>query len=275
MRFLRLLKDLVGLPAILVLIILALLGNLGLLADLIPQNPEMVKALTHSPIIGPVNGWLSQVGLPNWVFIFLLIILASVFEGAYRTLRRFYWPEPAITLTPKVEIRATPGGDVAYASLTARNNNERQAITQCYATLETAANLASSRDKTVTGIRNSRLRWAGDQSSDECTITLPPGSAGQIVAVADTAGGFRFSACKPSSGEGGPLGIYVVKVRLNGRLKGNPIEAQYFEGHLYVESARQGKGLTLLFERGDWKKNRRLPRPHTLRLGSRRFRLPW
>lgn len=276
MRFMRALKDLVGLPAVVILFVVAVLGNLGALTGLFPQQDrDVIDLLMQNTWIGPVNAWLSRAGLPNWAFVFVLVALIAVFERAYRKLGPQRLPEPSITLAPKIETRSTPGGDVAYASLTACNN-ERQAITECFATLETAAYLGSSQQKAVTRIRNSRLRWAEDQSSDnDCTLTLPPGSGGRSIAIANTASGFQFSFCRPSSAEGGLLGLYVVKIRVDGKLKGSPIEPQVFDGYLYVSSARKGQAPTIVFERGDWNKDRRLPRPRYLRVGNRQFRLPW
>jgi hypothetical protein len=80
--------------------------------------------------------------------------------------------------------------------------------------------------------------------------------------VADTKNGFQFSSCKPSSsGSEQQLGTYLVTIRVDGKLCGRDIEPQLFTGYLFVGNARNGNKLTMVFEKGDWKKDKQLPKP--------------
>lgn len=274
MRFLHLLVDLVGLPVSLVLLIIAVLGNLSLIVSLLPQSEALESALAGSVWATQITGWLYAAWLPNWVFVFALVLLIAVFGRAYRRLSAYYWPLPPISLTPKVEMRSVADRQVYDASLIAQNN-QKQAITECTAILESAVNLGSSEQTPVTRIRNSRLRWSPEQASnDECRTTLPPGADGAAISVADTASGFQFAACKPSGAGSGLLGIYVVKIRVEGNVKGQPIQPVHFDGYLYVSGGRADQALTILFEEGDWTQDRRLPRQKYVRIGNWRIKRP-
>ncbi len=270
MRRLQLLKSLLRLPTVLVIFIVALLGNLDSITTLLPQTRNFVEGLARSEWIAAVHAWLSQSGLPNWALVVLLVLLVAVFDGAYRLLSPEYWLKRTVVLSTKVETKHVPDGVVIMASLVARNQ-ENQAITDCFATLEAATNLYGMQLTPLTKIRNSRLRWKeGQPSSEACMTTLPARSVSRIC-VADTADGFQFSACKPSATyDRGRLGLYLVKIKVDGKLRGNSIEPQLFEGYLYVEDAKKGKPPKIIFERGDWKKDKRLPKPYLQSEGKKK-----
>ncbi len=261
MRRLRLLKDLLSIPAIAVLLLIVVLGNLNAIIALFPSDWDFLASLAKNQWIVQLNAWLSQNWLPNWLSGILMVLSIALFEGAYKRLSVYYWPKPTIVLSSKVETRSTQDGIVTYASLVARNQ-EDQEITDCYATLETATYLYGAQMTPVAGIRNNRLRWKEDQyGNGDCRITIPPKPGSRIISVSDTTNGFRFSACKPSSSGSGQLGTYLVKIRVDGKLGGKDIEPQFFAGYLYIGNVRGSQTLTMILEKGDWRKDKRIPKP--------------
>lgn len=261
MRRLRLLKDLLSLPAIVVLLLIIVLGNLNTIAAFFPSAREFLASLQQNQWVAQLDAVLSQHWLPNWLAGFLIILSVALFDGAYRRLGAYYWPKPTIALSSKVETRRTQDGVVTYASLVARNQ-EGQEITDCYATLETATYLYGPQMTPVAGIRNNRLRWKEEQyAGDDCRMTIPPKPGSRTISVADTGNGFQFSSCKPSSSTGGQLGTYLVKIRVDGKLGGKDIEPQFFAGYLFIGNMKDNQPLTMVLEKGDWKKDKRLPNP--------------
>jgi len=262
MRRLRILKDLLSLPLVAVLLLIGALGNLDAIVSLFPSAQEYLASLVANQWIAQLDVWLSQNSLPNWVSGILILLSIGLFEGAFRRLSVYYWPKPTIGLSSKVETRSTQEGIVKYVNLVARNQ-ENQEITDCYATLETATYLYGPQMTPVAGIRNNRLRWKEDEyASDACGISIPPKPGSRTISVADTKNGFHFSSCKPSSsGSEQQLGTYLVTIRVDGKLCGSDIEPHLFTGYLFVQDAGNSNKLNIVFEKGDWKKDKRLPKP--------------
>jgi len=251
MRRLRLLLDWLSLPVIAVGALLMLLGNLNTAIALFPQARDWIETWKANIVFASIAAWLSQASMPNWLCAVQTVLLAALFERAYQKLRVHYWLKPPIAFSARIDTTANA------AVLLARNQAEQE-ITDCCATLETATNFSGARMAPLTTIRNNRLRWAGKtDASDDCQIAMPAGKT-LSISVAETSNGFQFAACKPSSSSSGALGLYVVRVRVDGKLMGSDMQPQYFDGYLYVEKAKKDETLTLLFEKGDWKKNKRL-----------------
>lgn len=261
MHRLRILKDLLSLPAIAILLVIIGLGNLDAIVAPFPSARAFVASLVMNPWFVQLDAWLSQNWLPNWLSAALIVLSIALFDGAYRKLGAYYWPKPTIGLSAKIETRRTQDGVITYANLVARNHGNQE-ITDCYATLETATYLYGEQLTPVAGIRNNRLRWREDQyASDDCRITILSKPGSRTIAVADTTNGFQFSACRPSSSSSGQVGIYLVKIRVNGKLNGMDIEPQFFDGYLYVGNMKGSETLTMVLEKGDWAKDKRLPKP--------------
>lgn len=255
MRHLYLLRKLFGVLTPVIIIVVALLGNLKSLASVFPQLQGYVDLLERNVVAAPVMAWLSLSWLPNWAILLLIVVIVALYTGAFRALSPVYWPQPKISFLTRVETRDTETGPVTYATLEAFNQ-EDAAITDCVATLETATNLYGEQMTPVATIRNNRLRWAHSQgANDDCKLSLPR-SASRSIAVAQTSTVFQFSSCKPSSSNTGLTGMYLVRIRVDGKLKGSAIDPQYFDGYLYVEDA--GPSLSLIFGKSDWKKDKRL-----------------
>ena len=266
MRRLFVLRKVVGLLAVVVIILVILLGNLAALATVIPELQGYVDILTRNAVTAPALGWLAATAVPNWGVVALAVLILAMFEGAFQALSPFLWPQPKISFLTRVETRDGESGPVSTATLEAFNQ-EDAAITDCVATLETATNLYGEQMTPVATIRNNRLRWTYSKStSDDCRLLLPK-SASRTIAVAEAGSAFQFSSCKPSTAtSGGLTGMYLIRIRVDGKLKGNPIDPQFFDGYLYVEEA--GPALSLIFGKSDWKKDKRLRKLNRRRLFS-------
>lgn len=257
MRRVQLLKELFSLPVIAIILLMVFLGNLTPLIAISPPARSLVAGLTSIEWLAPVIAWLARVTVPHWLFAVLLLLLVVLFEHAYRKLRVYYWQKSRIALSARIETTPTPTGMVASATLLAHNQDEHE-ITDCTATLETATNLSGARLIPVIKIRNNRLRWADDKAPNEdCQITIPAG-ASRAISVAHTLKNFQFTACKTSTSDSAVIGLYIMRIRVDGKLMGAAIEPQVFDGYLYVEQAGTASGLTMLFGQGDWKKDKRL-----------------
>jgi hypothetical protein len=231
-----------------------LLGNLNGLVSTFPVLQGYADILRFNSVTAPAMTWLSEVQVPNWGALILGVLIAAMYIGAYRRLSPIYWPQPKITFQTRVETIEGETGPVSMAVLEAYNQEDAP-ITDCVATLETATNLYGEQMTPVFTIRNNRLRWSGNEANGDCKLSLPR-SARRVIAVAETSKAFQFSSCKPSSSNSGLTGMYLIRVRVDGKLKGNPIEPQYFDGYLYVEDA--GPELSMIFGKSDWKKDKRL-----------------
>jgi hypothetical protein len=264
MRRVQLLKELFSLPVIAIIVLMGFLGNLTALIAIFPPARSLVAALTSTAWLAPVIAWLALVSIPDWLVAVQLLLLVILFELTYRKLKPYYWHKPRIVLSAQVETTTMVTGVVTSATLLARSRAEHD-ITDCTATLETATNLSGARLIPVIKIRNNRLRWADDKpASDDCQITIPPGTTHRI-SVAHTLKNFQFTACKPSTSDSAVLGLYIVRIRVDGKLMGADIEPQVFDGYLYVQQAANDGSLTMLFGQGDWKKDKHL---RNLRLQS-------
>ena len=240
-----------------VIVLMAFLGNLSTLIVVFPPARSLVAALTATAWLAPLIATLALVSIPNWLGAIQLVLLVVLFEHAYRKLRPYYWQKPRMALSARIETTTTASGVVSSATLLAQNRAEQE-LTGCTATLETATNLSGARLVPVIKIRNNRLRWADDKAaSNDCQITIPSGTT-HTISVAHTLKNFQFTACKASTSEGAVLGLYIMRIRVDGKLMGADIEPQVFDGYLYVEQARADPGLTMLFGQGDWQKDKRL-----------------
>jgi hypothetical protein len=266
MRRLKLLKDLLSIPAVAVLILIAALGNFDIFTGLFPRLKTLVEGFGW---ISQTLAWLANGTFANWVLILVAVLAVAIFEGAYRSLGPYLWPKPRMAFSTSVDSRIVKDRTIMYASLEAHNLQEHE-ITECYATLESATSIYGTQIANVLAIRNSRLRWRDDKTATEdCKITLPPGASNtRWVAVADTLNGFQFSACKPSTSDRGLLGLYSIKIRVDGRLQGSNIESQLFKGYLYVGQVKGSSDLTMILGQGDWRDDKRLP--SSVRRGSKR-----
>ncbi len=271
MRRIRLFTELVSLPAAIIIFIVVVLGNVNPIVSILPELRPIVESAVRISWVSQALSWLIMSWLPNWAGLLLIVMVIALYDGAFRRLAPYYWPKPTLTFSTQVETQTTPDGEVTYASLVAHNEEDHE-ITDCVATLETGTNLFGPQMTPMATVRNNRLRWMpGQQSSDDCRLSLPRSST-RTIAVADTSRGFNFASCRPSgSTNHGLLGIYLVQVRVDGKLRGKDIEPQRFDGYLYVEDTKGDGSLSLIFGKSDWRKDPRLRKVSRQSLWGRLF----
>ena len=250
-----------------------------LIAGLAISSLSMVS--TFGVSIPFIRDW--RVGLVVGLAMFFISTLLYILELQ----GKYLWSEPEIILSPRRDSDYIYGRSVDVARLTVYNDEETE-ITNCYATLELATNLYGGDMTPVNIVKKDRLRWVEEKyTTDDCKISIAPKSEVQI-SVANNLNNFHFTFCKPSAPLGQDItGIYIIRIRIDGKWRGNDIKPQFFDGYLYVnnylgesgeltatttdEHGTVTKTVTpshpeiytrMIFEKGDWMKDKRIPRPN-------------
>jgi hypothetical protein len=156
-----------------------------------------------------------------------------------------------ITLRPAIAQTYVERGYIYQVLLFVENSSNAE-ITDCYAGLEQARYL----DRTdqppikVYGDDSVHLRWNDSLlSSDDCKITIPPRSKTVGVLVATYDGDRpRFSVCqRGKSAVMEVQGKYLIRIRIDGKIRGQDMNPLIFEGSIRYEHAKEP-----LFVREDW-----------------------
>jgi hypothetical protein len=200
-----------------------------------------------------------------------------------------WWAEPKIVFSPKRDNIHKNQKYADSANLIVRND-EKIAITDCFATLVMATNLYGEDMIPMNIVENDRLKWKEEKfTSDDCKITIPPKDERTVI-VADNLNGFQFSFCRASVLRQHLMGLYSpIKIRIDGKINDKDIKPQFFVGYLYVNNYLGESGevtitntdsdgnvsktivppkpeiyTTMFFEKGDWIKDKRIPRSRNI-----------
>lgn len=198
-----------------------------------------------------IQDWRWGLGLG---IVLLLGGLGWTLADVYR--RYVWWAEPELTLTTNVSDDFADGSLYRNARLSVSNNEETE-IAECYATLEYAAAYIEQQDREFQDprLRKQRLRWSqSGLANDKCEISIPPRDSREVN-LAHTKRGLEFLLCGRTVQPNFMLGtrLYLIKIRIDGKLNGKAIKPEFFEGYLFNQNE------AMLFHEGDWKKDEHVP----------------
>lgn len=190
------------------------------------------------------------------IAVFILVVLWYLYDLQ----RKYLWVEPDIILTPSILNRTSPFNEsMAFAILTVFNDEEAE-ITDCYATLEQAINLYGGDLTPIELGKKERLKWVeAKYSTNDCKIAIAPKND-KSIHVANNS--FNFAFCMGSSvSDSGMQGLYIIKIRIDGKWHGKDIKPQFFDGHLLMDRTMTDSGVITraVFNSGDWTKNKEIP----------------
>jgi len=217
----------------------------------------------------------------------LLLFMGGVGWIVFDLYRRYvWWSQPKAKLIPNTEHELKDFMITKHAYLYVFNEEDLP-ITDCYATIESGKLVDGMRH--IEFIEEDRLKWAAIYATEGCKIEIPPKKQLRID-VADTLeqDRIRFSTC--NSTQSSPTGIYShIRIRVDGNFNGKAIKPHLFDGYLYAEGKKWGPNVVeiitkvvdgkriedskqaiqlpyvdMVFERGDWIKDKRIPRPKEL-----------
>ena len=214
------------------------------------------------------------------LFVFFVIFITNLMWEA----RSVY---PHIKFQP-IE-RTDPNSNKIKIAYLVIDYQEPIEITDCYATLEVAKQLyLQSHIKgdvlvEADASRSGRLEWDEGYGKDNCEIHFANGKRELIVASFKN--GLVFSYC---SGAREPVGagLFLIKIRVDGKVRGRNIYPRFFEGYIYanidtyIYNSIENRSKTvadgtigkeeikdnvpfnipiLVFNSGDWRKDKRIP----------------
>ena len=219
------------------------IGMLGIIITLIVSS--IVKFITTPPprtsnmVLG--GDWK----MAGFTFLGIVILVAIIYaligskdEYNKQVKQIQKWEENV-----KAELSLIPGTIVKYKNdvfnshlaMISVNNNEKNEVTDCIATLITIKDLGyrGSPEEVI----KQRLKWEENQLSDDnCKTILPPLSKDILLHVVETNGkNFKFCCC-PNSYSVELENIYLLKIRIDGKIKGINIEPIHFYGVLHIEN---------------------------------------
>jgi hypothetical protein len=228
---------------------------------LFPKTQELVRESGMSDFAGVVLSWFIQ----NWLTIALGFLVVAMFSFIRREVLPYRSVRPKLSLNPIVP---DPFASVYQTkrALLAVQNHEEVEITDCYATLEKAVWL-SAQYPVRAFMQSTRLSWEEVHLSNEyCLRTIPPNSSSSRIAVADFSNLLLFSVCAPDPVNPQKinfLGVYTIRVRIDGKFKGQDMMPLVFEGYIYAARWLREDGVSeteiLLLEEGDWIDDKRIP----------------
>lgn len=107
--------------------------------------------------------------------------------------------------------------------------------------------------------RSGKLKW---YSEKDCEVVIPPLDKSKRVVVAGIQNFISFSYCDDAHHNDG-YGLYVVKVRIDGKCRGREIFPCYFNGYLYIQNIVDETTKHIIhnriFRTGDWTKDNDIP----------------
>lgn len=73
--------------------------------------------------------------------------------------------------------------------------------------------------------------------------------------------GFKFAFCKESYNERTLQGIYIIRIRIDGKFNGKDMKPKFFDGHLLMDRVSTESGIVtrMVFNSGDWTQNKDIP----------------
>lgn len=200
--------------------------------------------------IGVVISFLLFAGFSLWHFYDLQARIKEL-ESEIESGRS--WADVKLVLSPNVNsVNDMISLDETRNITTARlgiTNTEKIAITDCYATLESAEHYSIYSKKLLPAFSDVLLKWEGDANSDkDCKATIPSmNKSPKYISLwcKDRFSGFTF--CVPNK-KADLSGLYPVVIRIDGKINEKNIKPVYFNGYLYADSI-------LIFREGDWEKD--------------------
>ncbi len=162
-------------------------------------------------------------------------------------------------------------------------------LTDCTLSLIDAAQLYPSGEDELIELNlidRGTIKWQSSNNNSDCKIELPPAPESRTeICIATFQGRLRFNYCSGAHGDSG-TGVFLVKLRLDGKLRGKSIRPRFFNGYLYANNVtyifeavetitqelpdgtvnKQTQNIkepkivpTIIFEVGDWTKDKRIP----------------
>jgi hypothetical protein len=144
--------------------------------------------------------------------------------------------------------------------------NEPSSLT-CHARLVEAYSLLNiAKDKlTKYPYKSSELRWWSQNKNDNnnCEKVIAPLDSTEkiLVAVIQDKRSVSFGYCGELGKSDGGAELYVIKIRVDGQLRGRDISPRYFNGYLYIEHLEdmdENKKPQMFFKEGDWAKDKHI-----------------
>ena len=176
-----------------------------------------------------------------------------------------------VDLIPKVEDESPlMGGVIRKIAYLEVHNNEDVEITDCRVTLVKVEYYREPYfyPMEIKPYKDKRIKWAENYYPDkDCMLTIP--REGRVEAQIfrtfpperrDEKGswGIGFMLCESKS-DFDNLGVYIVKIRVDGKFRGVEIKPIYFDGYLYFNQIEATQ--ILYFKQGNWEENDNIPIP--------------
>lgn len=221
-----------------------------------------------------IQGWFDMSAIDNFygivaypvLFLAFFIVINSGFKYVEKRFPRKNVKQKEILGVSHKNLEILGDGTV-YNKFVIYVSNEDKSfpITQCYATLEYAADVFMVHDfeqqKSVLRIAElvskeqgniDRIRWSDNYANEKHEREIVAGNNATLV-LADNLRGFGYSlgSGKVETSWADTIKVHVFKLRIDGLIRGEST-SRIFEGYIYITKD------VLLFEEGDYRKDERI-----------------
>lgn len=242
------------------------------------------KLLRFAEILFIIAGWImsavSYVSLFSDVKIFdvdwriaLGIGLFVAFVGTIFTILDLYktyvWSEnPTIHLVADAPVYISNDAREYHSFILSVFNDENLDISECFATLEYAADIYVMQDyeTKIVSLRTSdvvseklrntdRIKWLDRYSHERCETTISAKSP-KTLEVAGNLVDFGFNLGEGIVKSNILFGakLHILKIRIDGKFNGKNIKHRLFDGYIYID------GEKAFFRSGNWRKDTEISR---------------
>ena len=187
---------------------------------------EVVKKSTGIDLSGGNNIPLVTIGILAISFLVVFIFY-------------FFWELQAvfIRLNFKTKVEWDTQNDQVKKVYLMVDYQEPVELTDCFASLVGASQLYPSDNDNfieLNLIDHGILKWKNGNKSSDCKVELPPAPESKTeICVAILQGRLFFCYCNGSHRSGG-IGLFLIRMRLDEKLKGNSIRPKFFNGYLML-----------------------------------------